>query len=628
MTALWFQALQETDTSAAGALMPHAQACARQRDSTPDEADATACAWLGSVFPAPNMVILPGVSQMDLVAPLLVRKPSLNILLLDPDPCRLAAALNGIDSLALADAIRGGRVRIDPCESEESSMDRFMRAADFSRVPRIRVLEARPLSEEEFQWVVDRTRASRELIRFQACDMSTRLRFGTAWQDQTVRNLPQIMRHPGIGSLFGAFSGAPALVIAAGPSLNETLPFLFRVRHRVVVIAVGRVLRALVHRLGIVPDLAVTGDGQDLVIRHFDKKPKGLPVAASCFTEPQLIRTLDRIFFMEVMSMGMPAWLREKIGPRGEIYPGGNVSTAAMSVAVNLGCNPIFLAGLDLSYANDGRRHATAKSTPKAPSDAAEDTKTYEVPGNYQPMVQTNRQMLHYIDFARDYILGNAHLTFYNVNTAGARIDGTRLMRPEEMAAQVSTTPINAAGRIARIYEAQKDTVDAERVVRALREDVSCLRSLQTECRDAAMVCNQMIMLMRRPGASANAEAEARAALAKLEPLDARLKTDPIMHLIEARLETVSRLLSEKMMTPQERALTPAVRSFQRWRGFYRGVADACRKTETLLNRVIRGMEAAPPGPSLPRDASAEDRPAAAESVPNRDNPKPIEESV
>ena len=64
------------------------------------------------------------------------------------------------------------------------------------------------------------------------------------------------------------------------------------------------------------------------------------------------------------------------------------------------------------------------------------------------------------------------------------------------------------------------------------------------------------------------------------------------MNLIEARLELANRMLSEKMMTPEELAMPPAVRSFWRWREYYKSVAEAGRWTGGALAGVIREIEA------------------------------------
>ncbi len=596
MSPYWFQALTETDKGVADALAPCLSVSPAMPAARPDEAAACVQAWLANQYPCPNMAIVAGASQVDLMEPLLDRIASIRVLLLDRNPERLAGALNGVDSLGLAQAVRDGRLVIDIGETEDAGTERFLRAADYSRVPVIRLLDARPLSEEENQLADEMTRPARDLLRVQACDMSTRKRFGKEWQNQTLRNIPQMIRHAGIQSLFGQFAGHPALVIAAGPSLDAALPYIRKLRERFVIISIARPVGRLTKFGKITPDLVVTGDGQSLVAKHFTRVPAGLPVVASCFTHPGVIRDLDRIFFMEMESMGLPEWLRSKLGELGEIHAGGNVATAAMSVAVALGCNPVLTVGMDLSYSDSGKTHATGKLGEMAGPGLKPKEIYYDVQGNYQPLVKTNRQMMHYVDFTNELIAYYSGTTFVNVNTAGARLTGAQLIRPEELE-QFAGPPVAAAPAISRIYEGQIRRRDVGSFCAALRDDLPQLESLRTQCLNAAMICNQMIMLMRRPASVPNAVETVRSCLEQLGPLDERLKNDPVMNLLESRLESAARLLAEKMMSPEEHALSPAVRSFWRWREYYKSVADACRWSANLLTGVIQEIEA---GEALP----------------------------
>lgn len=586
MISRWFEAVSETDKELAEALLPFKATAPSPPPVQAEEAEKLALGWLADQFPIPNVLILPGVSQVDLIEPILKRKDNLCLLLVERQLDRLAAALNGVDSPLLADAIRNGRLLLDIGESEDRAIERFLTVADFSRVPRIRLMEARKLSDDECALAVEMTKAAREFVRLQTCDMSTRDRFGAEWQTNTLRNLPRIMKEARIGSLFGQFAGMPALVVAAGPSLDDALPYIVEHRKRFLVIAVGRSLNRLLQGK-VRPDLLVTGDGQDMVRNQFKFKPPKLPVAASTFTNPDLIGELDRIFFMEMTAVGLLEWVQGKIGEMGEIHPGGNVASAAMSVAVELGCNPVLTVGFDLSYTDDGKTHASGK----AGRGLTPDRTYYDVPGNYQPIVKTNRQMWHYINFAQEYIAEHPETTFINVNTGGARIEGMQLAKPEELA-QYAGEPANAASAVAKIYrESSSRETDGTELCEALQEDVERLRTLQRECTNAAMISNRLLMLMRCPHLTPNAEEVVRACLAELDPVDTRLKTDPVMHLIESRLEQVARMLSERMMSPEERAQPPAIRSHRRWREFYKGVAEACQCTEKLLVEAIKKIE-------------------------------------
>lgn len=598
MPPLWFQSLQVADPGVAEALAPYQNAILPGPAAPAGEAEAGARAWHARHFPCPNMGIVAGASQVDLIEPLLSRMGTLRLLLVDRNPERLAGALNGVDSPGLAEAIRERRLVVDIGASEDAGIEHFLLAADYSRVPVIRLLDARSLTEEETRMADEMTRPARDLLRTQACDMSTRKRFGKEWQLQTLRNIPHIIRHPGVQSLFGRFAGLPALVVGAGPSLDACIPQLRKLSGRFVVICVGRALRRYVKLVRTPPALSITGDGQPFVKNHFATKPAGVPVVASCFTHPEVIQGLDRVFFMEMDAMGLPEWLGGKLGPRGEIFAGGNVSTAGMSLAIELGCNPVLMAGVDFSYAADGKTHAKGKLGAAAACALPDNQIYYDVPGNYQATVKTNRQMMHYIDFTKDLIAHHPETRFINVNTAGARIEGAELVRPEEMERLAAPGETGAAATVSEIYESNARTVDVARFCDSLRDDMRALGSLRAQCLDAAMNCNQMIMLMRRPGRAADTEERVRAGLEALKPLDQRLQNDPVMNLIESRLERVSRLLAEKMMTPEELALSPAVRSFWRWREYYKGVAGEGQSTAKLLAELIRELEPDAPAPA------------------------------
>ncbi len=596
MSPLWFQSLLDVDPGVAEALASHQGVRPEALGGGPEEASACVRDWLANQFPCPNMAVLAGVSQVDLMEPLLTRIGTIRLLLVERNLERLAGALNGVDSPVLAQAIRDRRLVVDVGLSEEESIGHFLLAADYTRVPSIRLLDVRPLAPEDIQMADEMTRPARDLLRTQACDMSTRKKFGKEWQLQTLRNIPQIIRHPGIQSLFGQFAGVPALVVGAGPSLDAAIPYIKKLRQRFVVICVGRATNRFVQLVRTSPDLLITGDGQQMVKKHFLKKPPRVPVVASCFSHPDLIESLDRVFFMEMDAMGLPEWLSGKLGPRGEIFAGGNVSTAGLSLAVALGCNPVLMAGVDFSYAEDGKTHARGKLGEVVQHKLPENQIYYDVPGNYQATVKTNRQMMHYIDFTKDLIAHHSETTFVNVNTAGAHIEGAQLIRPEEME-RFAGPVCQASEKVSEIYEAHVQTVDTVGFCESLREDMRSLQSLYTQCLDAAMSCNRMIMLLRRPNSVPNAEETLRAALTQLEPLDERLKNDSVMNLIESRLEKVSRLLAQKMMSPEELALSPAVRSFWRWREYYKGVAEASQWTSTQLEHVIREIEKALPSP-------------------------------
>lgn len=92
-------------------------------------------------------------------------------------------------------------------------------------------------------------------------NVNTLKRFGRLWVRNTIRNAGYFADTPGVASLEGCCNGLPALILAAGPSLDEILPHIAKLRESCVIIAVDTALRSLL-RFGIEPDFLIVVDPQ------------------------------------------------------------------------------------------------------------------------------------------------------------------------------------------------------------------------------------------------------------------------------------------------------------------------------------------------------------------------------
>lgn len=172
----------------------------------------------------------------------------------------------------------------------------------------------------------------------------------------SLRGLPHATRLPGVQRLEGKFSGVPAVVVSAGPSLDRNLADLIPFRDRFLLISISRTARSL-ERYGLEPQLLV----------HNEPKPflsfiEGCGnLSRTCFLLSlqaevgyyQYPHGLTFVFQGPVDFTGQ--WLASRypqVAP-GVLDTGGSVSNDAFSLAVLAGCNPIVLIGQDLSIAGD-----------------------------------------------------------------------------------------------------------------------------------------------------------------------------------------------------------------------------------------------------------------------------------
>ena len=175
-------------------------------------------------------------------------------------------------------------------------------------------------------------------------------KFGKRWVKNTILNQKYLVTTPGIRNLAGAFTSIPTLVVAAGPSLDEVLPFMPSLYERCLIISVDTALRAIL-RTGIEPDFVIVVDPQYWNARHLDF----CDTPASCLvTEIAVYPTVLRHQFQHKLLCSslypLGNYLEKGIDPKGRLGAGGSVATTAFDFALHLGTSPVFIAGLDLAY--------------------------------------------------------------------------------------------------------------------------------------------------------------------------------------------------------------------------------------------------------------------------------------
>ncbi len=186
--------------------------------------------------------------------------------------------------------------------------------------------------------------------RKEEINRNTLRRFGRLWLRNMTKNLGRMRDLGGIRRFELLFPDTPALLLAAGPSLDEILPMLPELSRRCVVIAVDTALRACL-RSGVEPDFLVLVDPQYWNYRHLD----GLEASRTVMiTEsaawPAVFRFPAKAHFLCSSLFPLGRFLEQRTRKRGELGAGGSVATTAWDFARHLGCPEIFVAGLDLAF--------------------------------------------------------------------------------------------------------------------------------------------------------------------------------------------------------------------------------------------------------------------------------------
>ena len=179
-----------------------------------------------------------------------------------------------------------------------------------------------------------------------ACQAMLRHMEQTGYQTQThvLRNIPAIYHAYPPSAVKNRMAGRPALIVAAGPSLDKNIGEIPNIVGRAAIFAVDTSLRLLLNR-GVEPHFVVTKDPSELNERHFEEI-EDLGRTVFVF-DPQISPRLTKRF------RGPAIFLPHRCRSLHEQLPGRHlkeedllpfsqtVALAAFHLAHVMGCNPI-----------------------------------------------------------------------------------------------------------------------------------------------------------------------------------------------------------------------------------------------------------------------------------------------
>ena len=275
-----------------------------------------------------------------------------------------------------------------------------------------------PLVEQAFPAETAEARAAvARIVAGVKANAVARRKFAGRYLLNTLRNLPSIAEEGDASALVNLFAQTPAIIVAAGPSLDATLPGIRALQGRAMIIAVDTAVRPLL-AAGIQPHVAVSVDPSEVNAQHLNGLP---PSAMALVGEGSLDASVlpqfsGRTFAFRVSDHHPWPWLRRLGLERGGLQAWGSVLTTAFDFAVKAGCNPVVFAGADLSYTRGLQYCRNTAYEPhwqhlETDEQRAEAFKGYlaEKPHSLQPDVQgqptiTTREFMQF----RDWIVARA----------------------------------------------------------------------------------------------------------------------------------------------------------------------------------------------------------------------------
>ncbi len=537
-----------------------------------------AAAWLKEFESPPDIVILPGIGRPGRVESMLELLPETSKVLVIEREYQAAAGF--FLRYPVEDLVEQGRLRMALGEDPDVALANLLAVMDMPKCPSLGIFSFPELPAEDIKLYESILKKIRDGIRANLMNMCTLATHGPLWQYNTIRNLPILISNPGVSQLADIFTNRPAIVVAAGPSLNKALKQFRNIADRFVIISVGTALKPL-RKAGVKPDIVVTVDASRLTGAQFDIRCNNLYLACSSIAFPEVLPKFKGIFSGCINVNPVGKWISSFGDEKGAIYSGGTVSATAIDLAVKMGCNPVICTGLDLCAAADGTSHA---DNTMYHGHHEKEGSLIPTPGNYRETVYTNKQFFVYRELISAYVRNHTETRFINATDDGARIEDMEL-RPTSDIPSFAAEPRDSHAMIRNRYESwtQPETSSAcaeiEKVIQLLGE----IREGATE---AAMITNELIVMMRSP--SRENENDVRQKLDALNAFDEKIIDQRESSLvIDMSLRPIYYMMGKKLERPNERCSDAVAANIQS-RNLYKQMVGAAAWTEKLLEIALK----------------------------------------
>ena len=270
----------------------------------------------------------------------------------------------------------------------------------------------------------------REKCESCATYINTRTNFSNVFAQNLFANAPYILDGYKTKQLIEVIPrDIPAIIVAAGPSLNKNIKELKRAKGKAFIIAVDTAIKPLASEK-IIPDMFAIVDGRkplELINTEYAKK---IPLLTSISAANSVLsfHTGKKFFYNEGY-----VYINSMFYRNGESFEtvacGGSVATSAFALAFMIGIDTIILVGQDLALTGN-KTHADGTFQEKM--ETIDTSHSIMVPGNIEKEVPTRGDFKMYLEWYNQYIKDckeyRKQFKVINATEGGAKIDGTEVM--------------------------------------------------------------------------------------------------------------------------------------------------------------------------------------------------------
>lgn len=257
-------------------------------------------------------------------------------------------------------------------------------------------------------------------------------RYGKDYYENTFANFPFLLQSKSLQSLNKRLpKDVPAILVAAGPSLDKNIQQLKKAKGKAFIIAVDSAIRPLI-RNHIMPDLCISIDGKKKTAHFDDEESLDIPLICYLISHRQIMsRHRAEKFFLNDLNHHIQHFFSENNIVLPIVTSGGSVANDAFSVLQMLGFTTIILIGQDLAL-TDNKSHADATLVGELGWMADHYTDLIEVEGIDGKPILSKPEYKLYCNWFEEQIVKFPEIKVIDATEGGAMIHGSIIETLEE----------------------------------------------------------------------------------------------------------------------------------------------------------------------------------------------------
>jgi hypothetical protein len=301
-------------------------------------------------------------------------------------------------------------------------------------------------------------------------DINTLVASSHDFLNNFVQNLMKAAKAPGIVHYADLFSGIPAVIVSAGPSLDKNIHELRGREDHILILSTDTALKPLL-AAGIDPHFVVTGDPSYKNYLHLKDAPsKKAFLVAEATSYPAVFEEFAGKTVACTFENSSLRSLSDLLGNKGMLRAWGSVATMALDFGLFLKCNPIVFMGQDLAH-TDGRTYCSGLCFDREwyggiTDPAGWQTKLKDLRSNRhtiiledifgQPVESTDK-LSAYWNWINKVISDHPEAQFINATEGGILRDNVAILSLHETLHRYCSRPLNLRARIQAAYDKAKE---------------------------------------------------------------------------------------------------------------------------------------------------------------------------